>query len=440
MNISNLFKKDIGIKESFVVKDGLFAESSYLFVANADGTYSLYSYPKLVFLCGADIHSRGFLKDNYDGKVYDITRGQNLYNLTALAYPYNDLIDEYKKSLENEYDTKSAFDLSFLSEYYQPTVRDETLKKAVVSMRKLKGVCALRNISYETDPIKIMERIVNRIEANPDLLFPGMKEPTVSFCTSVENINDYCDKKTSEFKTSRDFQDFAGDVYGIRGATGRIIFKYFGHLLSNNHLLYDAIYLKTDSNANDIIREYMEFVLVFPYFSSLLAAANKKANECMAKAEIMSFDNFYKNPDFINELNSIVNHEAGHTFLYHATTDIDSANRILNEGLYAYSENLSSTTCPELDVNQILSYGYGNGVNMYDRFVVVIDAPDGEEIIRKMSPEEREKANIFPRRMAVCDKPDYVIDSKYVVGYVDKLKMKVIYNPSYGLTKESGRN
>ena len=184
----------------------------------------------------------------------------------------------------------------------------------------------------------------------------------------------------------------------------------------------------------------MEFLIAFPYFSKILKQLSEYSRKCDDKARELKFKDFYDSPEFIESLRNMIDDSEGYNLYYHATTDRETAQKIVNEGLYSYSANLSSTAMSGLSLNGILDYGYGNGINMYDKYIVVLRVPQGEDVVRPLTPEEREAAAVFPRRMAITDKPEYIIDSKYVVGFVDKERKELVVNPHIEKNHERGRS
>ena len=97
-----------------------------------------------------------------------------------------------------------------------------------------------------------------------------------------------------------------------------------------------------------------------------------------------------------------------------------------------YSQDLGSTSFAEFNVKQILSYSYGNGIEQFGDYIIVLSEPKNEDIVEELSEEEQEQVTIIPRRNAIIgNKPEYKVDKKHVVGIVDKKHERVILNPEY---------
>ena len=146
------------------------------------------------------------------------------------------------------------------------------------------------------------------------------------------------------------------------------------------------------------------------------------------------------NAAFIEDLKKLIEHNPEEEiYRYHATGSIYDANNILEEGFYTYSKDLDSTSFREFDIEQILTYSYGNGTQNFGDYIIVISEPkdDDIDIVSKMSEEELQNVSIVPRRNAIIgNKPNYKVDKKYIVGFIDKEHEKVIFNPEYHNSNE----
>ena len=138
---------------------------------------------------------------------------------------------------------------------------------------------------------------------------------------------------------------------------------------------------------------------------------------------------------FIEDLQKLIEHDPEkETYRYHATGSLYDAKRILEEGFYMFSNDLDSTSFQEFNVDQILTYSYGNGTQNFEDYIVVLSEPNDEDtdIVTRLTDEEIEKVTIVPRRNAIMgNKPTYKVDKKYVVGIIDKKQEKIIFNQEY---------
>lgn len=140
----------------------------------------------------------------------------------------------------------------------------------------------------------------------------------------------------------------------------------------------------------------------------------------------------------MDELNKIISHDKDKfTYYYHVTQEEYDANRILNEGLYTFSDDFTKFLYDELDEEELLKHGYGNATRDLSDYIIVFSKPKDEEILRKLTAEEKSKVSVYPRRIGLINKPDYVIDPNYIVGYIDKKKQVVVLNEQFNKEKNN---
>ncbi len=145
-------------------------------------------------------------------------------------------------------------------------------------------------------------------------------------------------------------------------------------------------------------------------------------------------DWFYSDQDFINMLTIILKHDTSkNAFYFHGAQFLDDAPSIMNLGLGMTQDSLDSTAQKELDINQVLLYRYG--LHIGKEAVVIIDVPlekNGKEI---NIVEKKDDNIIIPfvpsGNQGLEGKAEYIVDSKYIVGYIDKKNREVIFNPKY---------
>ena len=112
----------------------------------------------------------------------------------------------------------------------------------------------------------------------------------------------------------------------------------------------------------------------------------------------------------MEDLETITNHNPeDETYCYHATTSLEDAKRIIEEGFYSYSKDLESTSFPEFTVDQILTYSYGNGIENFGDYIIVLSVPKGEDIV--------EESVDIDDLLSNCD--DYISDEIKVPKVVD---------------------
>ena len=144
---------------------------------------------------------------------------------------------------------------------------------------------------------------------------------------------------------------------------------------------------------------------------------------------------YYDNKDFKRNYEKIMNHDKNkHEYLFHGTQCVEDAEKIIETGLLMHKEDLSSTTYSEFTMDELLLYSRGFGGEIGSHAIVIIDNPiddnNKEKIVRKL--EKDSKLGFTPSGLQGLDiKPEYIVDAKYVVGFVNKLEKKIVYNTKY---------
>lgn len=126
----------------------------------------------------------------------------------------------------------------------------------------------------------------------------------------------------------------------------------------------------------------------------------------------------------------------------HATTSEIAAKSIIKNGLYTYGDDLyafSFLWCGNMkndyDIESILTYGYGGITesSKAENYVILFRVPKDQTNLEELSEEEQKKAQslVETRRMGIMMVPTHKISNKEILGYIDKEKGQVIFNPNY---------
>ena len=147
-------------------------------------------------------------------------------------------------------------------------------------------------------------------------------------------------------------------------------------------------------------------------------------------------DYYYSDEEFSKKLDVIMSHDTKKsTYYFHGTQCLEDAQSILIEGLGMTREQISSTAYSELSKDELLLYSRGMGGEIGSSAIVIIDSPKDENgkrmnIVRVR--DQNEPINFSPSGLQGLDgKANYIIDTKYIVGYVDKINKKIVFNPNY---------
>jgi hypothetical protein len=188
---------------------------------------------------------------------------------------------------------------------------------------------------------------------------------------------------------------------------------------------------------NEKIRQYIEFFEVLPLINSTYTRGKKKLNELKESLAQKKLSAFYEDSEFIDEAKRVMEHNPQeHIFHYHGTQDIsnnETADKIINEGLLI-TRDLDSTSYSEFTLEQLLLYNRGFFGEIGSRSIVIIDQPieDGKpvEIVTPLGSDDS-RSFVPSGLQGLTNKPENIVDSKYIVGYIDKIDRKVVLNPLY---------
>lgn len=193
--------------------------------------------------------------------------------------------------------------------------------------------------------------------------------------------------------------------------------------------------------SEDTKKDYKEKLELFMLFSKISTVFEmrkkyiKQLHEIKSKLRIEQ--ERIKSPDYINELEKLVNHQDDNfTYYYHGAPSQEIANSIMNSGLYMQYGEMSRTSTKELSVSGILDYSYGHD-NVGRHAIVVISVPEGKNVIEFNQNDDVKIAGTGQGIETISEfKPKYVIPNEYIVGYIDKDAKKVIKNPNYYLNNK----
>ena len=235
----------------------------------------------------------------------------------------------------------------------------------------------------------------------------------------LDNLND--NNNSSEFDVwdDDDWDDVEWD-----GTWGE---EEFAEVVPSEH------YELTD----EIIKSYIEFILTAYFVNAVYVDSKMISNKIFDQIRKMRLQEFMDNPEFMKDLKRIMNHNRSeHIFHYHGTQDgdiMEIAEKIINEGLLM-TRDLSSTSNPEFDIEDFLLYKRGFGGEIGKNAIVIIDQPiiDGNpmDITEELTGDEG-YTFVSSGLQGLDNKPNYIIRPEYIVGYVNKLDKKVVFNPLY---------
>lgn len=439
-NKKSMFYRPKLIKTVRVEGRNKFVPSSYYFALYDDGSYSLYDGETFKYLSG----NKRF---NFGSMIRETKATCNFHMVDSLiknyrtfydaVHDYDQILGDEANVIADELGIKQHY-LSLMYYYNPDDSKDEYIWENYKKMRKLFiDKCDKLGISYESDSNKIISDALYVVENTVDERFKDYKND-LSYCTSIEAINkkysEELAKATTEFDLSRISSNFS---FARQDA---IDFPSSFFELTDRAIIALKNGKKSD---RELLKKYTEFLIALPSFCQIISHLDKCSSDAKKRKKQLKLSRLYENTEFIANLENLIDHGEDEIFWYHAAKNEGEAERIINEGLYMYSDRLDSTSFPEFSTRQILEYDYGNDFASYDDYIIVISQPKDRQIVRKLSDKERENVFIVPRRVALYSKPTDVVESQYIVGYVDKNDGKVVQNPNY-VNKEKlsvgGRN
>ena len=399
-----------------------YTNTTYYYVRSKDGNEALYLYPSYQLIAGESFLDKKTLsslpKKEYKSKQEHIREEITERFFYRLKSAYNN--QQQRVNINSIY--SKGFD--YLTSLYYG--EDDTFLEAYNELyNAVKRECDNLGINYETNPEVILK---NRLsESYEDSEFKAID---IRICKSKESIDEYF---KTHIMSQTDNDKFSAALSDFQYTKASYIMDYNGNFLTNSNKLITALLDRTYPNREEVLKKYMEFFISKDTSFSLA----KYMEELISKADEIKYnmeqERYNNNFEFMTDLEKITKHDQDEeTYRYHATTSLEDAKRILEEGFYLYSKSLDSTSFPEFSINQILSYSYGNGFEQFGDFIIIISNPKDEDIVEELSEEEQEKVTIIPRRNAIVgNKPTYRVDKKHIVGIIDKKHEKVITNPEY---------
>ena len=422
--------KEENIHSSYLVHfEEAYSDVTYFYVRTKDNKEALYLCPGYKFLAGENFLTKKQL-ENLPKKEYK-NRKELIRNEITEAFFFN----LYNKSIRkrNEDLSYNRYNRAFsylTSLYYR---ENESYKKDYEYLFKvLKKECDNLGINYETDPETIIK---NKLKIAYDKEEYKLLDFTI--CHSIESIDNYYKKHILDEEKDK---DLTYEVRNLQYLKSDFTMAYPGEFLTQSENLISALEDNNYPNRETILKNYLEFFISKDLAFSIQNHLSELAENASDLEMHQNKERLNSNAVFIEDLEKLIEHNPEEEiYRYHATGSIYDAKNILEEGFYTYSKDLDSTSFREFDIEQILTYSYGNGTQNGGDYIIVISEPkdDDIDIVSKISEEELKNVSIVPRRNAIIgNKPSYKVDKKYIVGFIDKEHEKVIFNPEYHNSNE----
>lgn len=182
--------------------------------------------------------------------------------------------------------------------------------------------------------------------------------------------------------------------------------------------------------------EYIKYINSFPKLNEYNTNGRRVGKKLIELAKQRKLEEFYSDKSFAKEFKKIMTHDTKkHTYHFHGTQDLESAESIIQEGLGMMRESLSTTSYTELTMDEVILYSRGFDGAIGRDAIVIIDEPIEEGGKRKSIVDPLPKGkniHFVPSGLqGLNGKPKFIVNSQYIVGYVDKKNKKIVFNVRY---------
>ena len=324
-------------------------------------------------------------------------------------------------------DDSRFFYLADLYEINKDRMRKDSLDKYEEVKNMLMDRCNSLRINIETDNQKIFDSIIDEVnshEVESGKKFGLGRESYVDFCKTRDSIDTEVEK---EINGKYDSSKFA--------YAKRYIINYFYDFIVDYSFLLDILDKENVTDKEkETIRKYTELFSCLNIFMDKLDYLDTSADKVsIAKIE-KNKSRLESNDKFIDEMNNLfskVDSEKEDLYI-HATTSLEGAKTILQNGLYSFSEDLSSFSYPYLNYEQIFTYEYGSELNKVGEAIILFRLPkDTHELVRLSEEEAKEAMGMMNMRRNIIAAPSYKVKSEDILGIIDKKNMRVINNEKF---------
>lgn len=188
--------------------------------------------------------------------------------------------------------------------------------------------------------------------------------------------------------------------------------------------------------SDEELLECIKFLSTFSKLMTYKSNGQRAVEELTELTKDKKLKDFYGNKEFMKNFEKIMTHnKQKHNYLFHGTQDIASAESIISQGLGMMRKDLSTTTYSEFSMDDVILYSRGFGGEIGRDAIVIIDQPtseDGktEDIVQALDTDS--KIDFSSSGLQGLDgKAKYIVDRKYIVGYVNKRDKVVKFNSKY---------
>ena len=187
---------------------------------------------------------------------------------------------------------------------------------------------------------------------------------------------------------------------------------------------------------DDELIEFIKFLNSWPKIREYKGNGEKLRNYFYEVVKNKKLNSFFENKEFMTNFEKIMAHDRKkNLYLFHGTQCLEDAESIMKQGLGMMKDDLSSTSYAEFSKEDVILYSRGFGGEIGSEAIIIIDNPINEDGDRENIVEELDQNNeidFCPSGLqGLNGRPKYIVDTKYIIGYVNKRDKKIEFNPRY---------
>lgn len=179
------------------------------------------------------------------------------------------------------------------------------------------------------------------------------------------------------------------------------------------------------------LKKYLRFINSIFDIVKVRTSIVRNLNALSDKVKKRKKDMFFSDEGFMEKFRAIMEHDKkSNRYRFHGTDSLESAQSICEQGLGVMRDDLDSTSYSELSMEEIIVHQRGLGGEIGSAAYVIIDEPNGVEVLESLSEEET--FSLVGSGLQGLDvQANNIVRSKYIVGYVDKLNRDIVFNSEY---------
>ncbi len=405
-NLFRLHDKDLKESPSYHVEDGLMQSYN----VNDDTVQVTFGYIKRVLLEVAKkrkVEIPNDIEFDMDELLKEIINiPNNFTDFNVLYYKNYDMLNKFVK---DKIKGMNSYDMEEFLNYFTGIGGLNDSFREFMSQFIFKLSTNINMLNQEID-----EKKIDTKNCDNDWIIDSTDE-------ELDNENEFAKVIKSE-----DFQDWE-DVEDLEDFEQ----KYF------DDTQYSFQHKEEEKQVTDEeLINYLKFLNSYPKIMEYKNNGFRMAKELRELTQKTKLNEFYSNEEFCENFKQIMAHNTKkHIYHFHGTQDLQSAKNIINEGLGMMRKDLSTTTYSEFSMDEVILYSRGFGGEIGREAIVIIDEPIEENGKRKSIVEplvEGKKIHFCPSGLqGLAGKPQYIVNPQYIVGYVDKINKKIIFNSKY---------